>query len=134
MTGKRQSPAHKTQRPLSASRVARYGDLRLLGISVAILLLCLIGVILQKTNDEPIPATAPLDTSSVTSQTDFPSGTLSDTVSLSETGTNTPDYSDGNSQEIPADANSRTTPSPQEQKELLQDMAERIPPGQTIIF
>ncbi len=132
MTGKKRSPERNVPGAAKLrARSGRYGDLRLLAISVGILLLCVIGLILQKKSVEPGSGSAPLDTSSATMN--LPSGPVSDRDSLEETDPNGV-YQSGASQGEASPNQAPTQASPPKQEEILRDMAERIPPGQTIVF
>jgi hypothetical protein len=112
-----------SSRPIQKKHSGRYGDLKLLAISVGLFVACIVGALVIRNKNVHEKATGtPLDMPVMAEQQAFVESPLAE----SDDGIAAPAY--------PFQRTTAAPTTPEERKEALNDMADQIPKDQIIVF
>lgn len=113
---------------MSKGRSGRYGDLRLLGLSLGIILLCAVSLLILQAINSHEQASAPKTDAALAA-----SPAQESTVAADETGSAAAQFSSFDGQMEPQGVVASPR-SEEEQRRILREMAANLPEGETITF
>ncbi len=119
---------------MARGRSGRYGDLRLLGLSLGIILLCAVALlVLQARSSSEKASASPVSTAVAAPSVGVQPAAQEPTIAVYETGSAVaqPHLLD---QRAGPHGIAAAPLSPEEHRRMLREMAEQIPEGQTIVF